>query len=103
MGLVLYQYSAPNASAHLVAEPFHEYFLSAGAVLANLRPLAAGAIEARCSARGVERTAARNIVMCTSWIRMIAFPHQASQVGSLKQRKENYKQMTTRRCRYDRW
>lgn len=61
MGLVLYQYRAPTARPHLAAVPFHVYLLSAGAVLANLRP--AEAIVDGCrNARGVDRTAARNIV-----------------------------------------
>lgn len=61
MELVLYQYRAPTARPHLAAVPFHVYLLSAGAVLANLRP--AEAIVDGCrNARGVDRTAARNIV-----------------------------------------
>lgn len=58
MGLVLYQYRAPIAKLHRAAVPFHEYRLSAGAVLANRRP--ATVVEGR-SARGADRVAARNM------------------------------------------
>jgi hypothetical protein len=61
MGLVLYQYRAPTARPHLAAVPFHVYLLSAGAVLANRRP-AEEMVEGCRNARGVDRTAARNIV-----------------------------------------
>lgn len=61
MGLVLYQYRAPTARPHLAAVPFHVYLLSAGAVLANLRP-AEEIVDGWRNARGVDRTAARNIV-----------------------------------------
>lgn len=63
MGLVLYQYRAPNAKLHLVAAPFHVWLLSAGAVLANLRPVADATTEDCRKARGVDRTAARNILI----------------------------------------
>lgn len=62
MGLVLYQYNAPIAAPHRAAVPFHVYLLSAGAVLANRRPVAT---EDCRSARGAVRTAARNIVIDT--------------------------------------
>lgn len=62
IGLVLYQYNAPIAAPHRAAVPFHVYFLSAGAVLANRRPVAT---EDCRSARGAVRTAARNIVIDT--------------------------------------
>lgn len=62
MGLVLYQYRAPTARPHLAAVPFHVYRLSAGAVLANRRPAEVMAEEGCRNARGVDRTAARNIV-----------------------------------------
>lgn len=61
MGLVLYQYRAPTARPHRAAVPFHVYLLSAGAVLANLRPVEA-IVDGCRNARGVDRTAARNIV-----------------------------------------
>lgn len=61
MGLVLYQYRAPTARPHLAAVPFHVYLLSAGAVLANLRS-AEAIVDGWRNARGVDRTAARNIV-----------------------------------------
>lgn len=62
MGLVLYQYRAPTARPHLAAVPFHVYRLSAGAVLANRRPAEVMVEEGCRNARGVDRTAARNIV-----------------------------------------
>lgn len=63
MGLVLYQYRAPTARPHRAAVPFHVYRLSAGAVLASRRPEEVMVVEEGCrSARGVDRTAARNIV-----------------------------------------
>lgn len=62
IGLVLYQYNAPIAAPHRAAVPFHVYLLSAGAVLANRRPV----VTEECrSARGAVRTAARNIVIET--------------------------------------